>query len=233
VRPTGLDLCQTHQPAGALTVINTACGKAIASPIAVSALVSYGLMNQALLGIAVKQLQEQREFARTHVARAVLRHGRYGDRSESRGGIPAQTLLWLAPFVLAKPVLTFAATRAVGYDRMNAGRAGAVLAHASELTLVIITQAMSAALLPAGPGQAMLVAAALSMGLATQSLPAAFRGAGGAKAVQESDALARESCSPSWERAGQSATSSSKSSPLVTRLFGWLAGIRHWFRVSS
>jgi len=79
---------------------------------------------------------------------------------------PLQTLLWLALFVLAKPVLTFAATRAAGYDRMNAGRAGAVLAHASELTLLIITQAMSAALLPAGPGQAMLVAAALSMGLA-------------------------------------------------------------------
>jgi CPA2 family monovalent cation:H+ antiporter-2 len=49
---------------------------------------------------------------------------------------------------------------------MDAGRAGAVLAHASELTLLILTQAMSAALLPAGPGQAMLVAAALSMGLA-------------------------------------------------------------------
>jgi CPA2 family monovalent cation:H+ antiporter-2 len=79
---------------------------------------------------------------------------------------PLQTLLWLALFVLAKPVLTFAATRAAGYDRMNAGRAGTVLAHASELTLLIITQAMSAALLPAGPGQAMLVAAALSMGLA-------------------------------------------------------------------
>ena len=79
---------------------------------------------------------------------------------------PLQTLLWLALFVLAKPVLTFAATRAAGYDRMNAGRAGTVLAHASELTLLIITQAMSAGLLPAGPGQAMLVAAALSMGLA-------------------------------------------------------------------
>jgi len=25
MRPTGLDLCQTHQPAGALTVINAAC----------------------------------------------------------------------------------------------------------------------------------------------------------------------------------------------------------------
>jgi CPA2 family monovalent cation:H+ antiporter-2 len=79
---------------------------------------------------------------------------------------PLQTLLWLALFVLAKPVLTFVATRAVGYERIDAGRTGAVLAHASELTLLIITQAMSAALLPAGPGQAMLVAAALSMGLA-------------------------------------------------------------------
>jgi CPA2 family monovalent cation:H+ antiporter-2 len=79
---------------------------------------------------------------------------------------PLQTLLWLALFVLAKPVLTFVATRAVGYERIDAGRTGAVLAHASELTLLILTQAMSAALLPAGPGQAMLVAAALSMGLA-------------------------------------------------------------------
>jgi hypothetical protein len=36
---------------------------------------------------------------------------------------PVQTLSWLVLFVLAKPVLTFVATRAVGYDRMNAGRA--------------------------------------------------------------------------------------------------------------
>lgn len=79
---------------------------------------------------------------------------------------PLRTLLWLALFVLAKPVLACVATRAVGYDTLTAGRAGAVLAHASELTLLILTQAMSAALLPAGPGQAMLGAAALSMGLA-------------------------------------------------------------------
>jgi monovalent cation:H+ antiporter-2, CPA2 family len=56
--------------------------------------------------------------------------------------------------------------RAARYDMMNSVRAAVVLAHASELTLLILTQAMSAALLPPRAGQAMLVAAALSMGLA-------------------------------------------------------------------
>jgi CPA2 family monovalent cation:H+ antiporter-2 len=79
---------------------------------------------------------------------------------------PLQTLLWLALFVFAKPVLAVLAMRIARYDTLNSVRAAVVLAHASELTLLIITQAMSAALLPSSDGQAMLVAAALSMGLA-------------------------------------------------------------------
>jgi CPA2 family monovalent cation:H+ antiporter-2 len=81
-------------------------------------------------------------------------------------GSPLQSFLWLALFVVAKPVLAVLAMRVARYDTMNSVRAALVLAHASELTLLIITQAMSAALLPSGDGQAMLVAAALSMGLA-------------------------------------------------------------------
>jgi CPA2 family monovalent cation:H+ antiporter-2 len=79
---------------------------------------------------------------------------------------PLQALLWLALFVLAKPVLGVLAMQVAGYDMMSSVRAASVLAHGSELTLLILTQAMSAALLPAEAGQAMLVAAAASMGLA-------------------------------------------------------------------
>jgi predicted Kef-type K+ transport protein len=69
-------------------------------------------------------------------------------------------------FVFGKPALAAATMRMVGYDMLSSVRAAAVLAHASELTLLILTQAMSASLVPAGAAQAMLVAAALSMGLA-------------------------------------------------------------------
>lgn len=79
---------------------------------------------------------------------------------------PVQALLWLVLFVLAKPMLGALAIRLASYDTTSSVRAAAVLAHASELTLLILTQAVSAALLPAAAGQAMLVAAALSMGLA-------------------------------------------------------------------
>jgi CPA2 family monovalent cation:H+ antiporter-2 len=79
---------------------------------------------------------------------------------------PLQATLWLALFVLAKPVLAALALRIARYDRVDSVRAGIVLAHASELTLLILTQAMNAALLPARSAQAMLVASALSMGLA-------------------------------------------------------------------
>jgi CPA2 family monovalent cation:H+ antiporter-2 len=78
--------------------------------------------------------------------------------------MPLQTLIWLVLFVLAKAILVMIATRAAGYDLMSAARTGAILAHASEITLLILTQAMSAALLPTRGGQAMLIAAALSMG---------------------------------------------------------------------
>jgi CPA2 family monovalent cation:H+ antiporter-2 len=79
---------------------------------------------------------------------------------------PLQAFLWLALFVFGKPALAAATMRMVGYDMLSSVRAAAVLAHASELTLLILTQAMSASLVPAGAAQAMLVAAALSMGLA-------------------------------------------------------------------
>ena len=79
---------------------------------------------------------------------------------------PLDAIVWLALFVIAKPVLNMLAVRAAGYDLMSSVRAAIVLAHGSEISLLILTQAMGAALLPTGAGQAMLVAAALSMGLA-------------------------------------------------------------------
>jgi monovalent cation:H+ antiporter-2, CPA2 family len=79
---------------------------------------------------------------------------------------PLQATLWLALFVLAKPVMALLAMRIARYDMVDSVRAAIVLAHASELTLLILTQAMNAALLPAHSAQAMLVASALSMGFA-------------------------------------------------------------------
>jgi CPA2 family monovalent cation:H+ antiporter-2 len=79
---------------------------------------------------------------------------------------PLLTLLWLAVFIFAKAVLAALATRAARFETISCVRAAVVLAHASELTLLILTQAINAALLPVRAGQAMLIAAALSMGLA-------------------------------------------------------------------
>ena len=79
---------------------------------------------------------------------------------------PFGALLWLTFFLFAKPMLGVLAMRAAGYDVMSSVRAATVLAHGSEITLLILTQAMSASLLPASAGQAALIAAALSMGLA-------------------------------------------------------------------
>jgi CPA2 family monovalent cation:H+ antiporter-2 len=79
---------------------------------------------------------------------------------------PMQTVLWLALFVLAKPLFAAAALRVVGYDLVNSLRAATVLAHAGELTLLILSQSMSAGLLPVGAAQSMLLAAAASMGTA-------------------------------------------------------------------
>jgi len=78
---------------------------------------------------------------------------------------PAQTALWLTLFVLAKPLFAAAALRVVGYDLMNSLRAASVLAHAGELTLLILSQSMNASLLPVGAAQSMLLAAAASMGI--------------------------------------------------------------------
>ena len=79
---------------------------------------------------------------------------------------PVAGALWLAFFMLLKPTASVLSIRAAGYDLMSSVRAAVVLAHGSELTLLILTQAMSAALLPGAPAQAMLGAAALSMGVA-------------------------------------------------------------------
>ena len=79
---------------------------------------------------------------------------------------PVQAIPWLALFIFLKPVLALLAGRVAGYDLMSSARAAVVLGHASELTLLILTQATTAALLPNRPAQAMLIAAALSMGLA-------------------------------------------------------------------
>ena len=79
---------------------------------------------------------------------------------------PLQTLAWFGFFVLGKPALAVLAMRAARYDMMDCVRAAIVLAHASEFTLLIVTQAMAAALMPTGSAQAILVAAACAMGLA-------------------------------------------------------------------
>jgi CPA2 family monovalent cation:H+ antiporter-2 len=79
---------------------------------------------------------------------------------------PLQAILWLAIFILVKPVLAALCGRLIGYDALSSTRAAVMLAHGSELSLLILTQAMNAALLPVSAAQAMLVAAALSMGLA-------------------------------------------------------------------
>jgi CPA2 family monovalent cation:H+ antiporter-2 len=82
------------------------------------------------------------------------------------GVSPLTAALWLALLTITKPALGALAIRLSGYDTFNALRAAAVLAHASELSLLILTQAMGAALLPMMGAQAMLLAAALSMGVA-------------------------------------------------------------------
>jgi len=79
---------------------------------------------------------------------------------------PVQTALWLVLFVLVKPLIAAAALRTVGYDLMNSLRASTVLAHTGEFALLILSQSMSAGLLPVGAAQAMLLAAAASMGIA-------------------------------------------------------------------
>jgi K+:H+ antiporter len=79
---------------------------------------------------------------------------------------PLQAAIWLALFLLVKPVLGALALRFAGYDRVTSARVTVMLAHGSELTLLILTQSMSAGLLPPVPGQAILVATALSMGIA-------------------------------------------------------------------
>lgn len=78
---------------------------------------------------------------------------------------PMQTMLWLALFVLVKPLFAAAAFRMVGYEPVNSLRAATVLSHAGELSLLILSQSMSAGLLPVGTAQSMLLASAASMGL--------------------------------------------------------------------
>jgi CPA2 family monovalent cation:H+ antiporter-2 len=79
---------------------------------------------------------------------------------------PVRTALWLVFFVLMKPLFAAVALRVLGYDVINSLRAATVLAHAGELSLLILWQAMNAGLLPVSAGQPMLLAAAASMGLA-------------------------------------------------------------------
>ena len=79
---------------------------------------------------------------------------------------PLHALMWLGLFLLLKPVTAAVAGRLSGYDLVSAARAGVVLSHASEITLLIVTQAIASRLLPSSEAQAMLIAAAISMGLA-------------------------------------------------------------------
>ena len=79
---------------------------------------------------------------------------------------PLQTVLWLVLIIFAKPLLSVGAMRIARYDCIPSLRAAVVLAQASELTLLILTQAVKAGLLPHDAAESMLVAAVLSMGLA-------------------------------------------------------------------
>lgn len=72
----------------------------------------------------------------------------------------------LACLVALKAAIVFGAARAMGWTASSALRGGLILAHAGEFALLIITQALAAALVPAEMGQVVLVTVVLSMALA-------------------------------------------------------------------
>jgi len=79
---------------------------------------------------------------------------------------PLPVVAALASLVVLKAAIVFGAARVVGWSASSALRGGLILAHAGEFALLLITQALAAALVPAGMGQVVLVTVVLSMALA-------------------------------------------------------------------
>jgi CPA2 family monovalent cation:H+ antiporter-2 len=73
---------------------------------------------------------------------------------------------WTLAFTLGKGALVALVARALRYPLQVALRVGITLAHGGEFGLLLLTQAVAAGVIGAGPGYAMLVALAFTMGLA-------------------------------------------------------------------
>lgn len=72
----------------------------------------------------------------------------------------------LASLVALKAAIVFGVAWVVGWSASSALRGGLILAHAGEFALLLITQALAAALVPADVGQVVLITVVLSMALA-------------------------------------------------------------------
>jgi CPA2 family monovalent cation:H+ antiporter-2 len=79
---------------------------------------------------------------------------------------PLSVVAALASLVALKAAIVFGAAWVVGWSASSALRGGLILAHAGEFALLLITQALAAALVPADMGQVVLVTVVLSMALA-------------------------------------------------------------------
>lgn len=78
---------------------------------------------------------------------------------------PTSVLVWIAILVPAKFTLNFVALRLSGSSSRDALQTGLILAHGGEFGLLLVSGALSAAVLPAEIGQPFLVALVISMGL--------------------------------------------------------------------
>jgi CPA2 family monovalent cation:H+ antiporter-2 len=72
----------------------------------------------------------------------------------------------LASLVALKAAIVFGVAWVMGWSASSAFRGGLILAHSGEFALLLITQALAAALVPADMGQVVLVTVVLSMALA-------------------------------------------------------------------
>lgn len=113
---------------------------------------------------------------------------------------PWAVLAWTAAFLVGKPSLTFLALALLRRPPHVAFRVAVILAHGGELGLLLLTQAMAAAILAPDVGQPLLVALAATMGTAPLLIersgpiarlvaPLAHPGAGEAEVREASDSL--------------------------------------------